>query len=71
MTNLTLKVKVKVTSFKLNQNLCMINKPLMCKAKYQIGKFKTNILKSLKATLELKVKVKVTRFCTNPRPFDQ
>ena len=33
MTNLTLKVKVKVTSFKLVQNFQMINEQFVCKGK--------------------------------------
>ena len=45
--NLTLNAKVKVTSFKLVQNLYMINEQFMCKdkiTKWSILKFKTNIL---------------------------
>ena len=40
-SNLTLKVKVKVTSFQTCLRYLMINEQLKCKGKFQIGQFKS------------------------------
>ena len=69
-TNLTLKVKVKVTSFQTS--LRYLDKQFKLKAKFQMGQFKVqnNYFLSFKANLALKVKVKVTSFQTHLRHLD-
>ena len=66
MTNITLKVKV--TSFKLVQN--MINKQFKYKGKFPNISMQNKHFASLKANLPLKVKAKVTSFRNNPIPLD-
>ena len=44
MKKMTLKVKIKVTSFKLVQNLQMINEQFFVKAKLQNSQFKSSKL---------------------------